>query len=302
MISSRLPRSVPARLGLVLAAAGVLALSACASTTDQASAPVASAAPNAQQGVAAGGGTSGTIAAISGTTLQVQDSSSQTAVSYDSSTTITQSVAAALSDVTNGVCITAISGGAGMPGGTSTATPTPAATDSSGTSTTAATRVTITAAESGACTTGFGQGAGGGAAMGGTPPTDAPAGVMPSGAPAAGAAGGFGGFTGGLVTAVSGSTITVQTTASDGTISSSEVTVDSSTSYTKTETADSTALVVGKCVTARGEADSSGAVAATSLTVSTAGDSGCSTGAGPGGFGGQRPGSGSASGTTTSGS
>ncbi len=291
MTSTRLPRSVPLRLGLVLAAAGVLALSACASTTEAAPAPAASAAPGGAQNAQPGGGVSGTIAAISGATLQVQDSSSQTAVSYDSSTTITQSVAGTLSDVTNGVCITAITGA--FPGSSTSTQPSTSSASS------AASVVTIVAAVDGACTSGFGGGPGG---AGGTPPTDLPSGVMPSGAPdgvmPSGAPGGaFGGFAGGLVTAVSGSTITVQSMGSDGTASSSEVTVDSSTTYTKTETADSTALVVGACVTARGASDSSGAVAATSLMVSTPGDSGCSIAGGPGGFGG-RPGSG----TTTSGS
>ncbi|WP_290802960.1 hypothetical protein [Herbiconiux sp.] len=296
--------------GVLLAAAGVFAMSACASTTASSdSVPAATSAAGAPAGgLPGGGGTSGEIAAITGTTLQVQDTDSQTAVTYSDSTTITQTVAAALSDVTAGVCVTTVSGGfggAGAPGSSST--------DSSSTdaASTAATSVTISAATDGTCTTGFG-GAGGFAAGGGTPPTDfpdgamptdVPDGVMPTGAPdgssGAGAAG-FGGFASGLVTAVSGTTITVQTTSADGTTSTTDVTVDGTTTYSTTKTADASALVVGACVLAQGESDSSGTVAATSLAVSEAGDSGCSTGFGAG-PGGQRPG-GTGSGTSTSGS
>lgn len=303
----KISRTLPIRIGFVLAAAGVLTLSACSSSASPESAGSTASATNVPtQQQMGGGGVSGEIAALSGSTLQVQDTDSQTAVSYTDSTTITQSVAAALADVTSGVCVTSISGdfGGGSGSGDSSSS------DSTDAASTAASTVLISTAVDGACSIGFGGGAGGGMPGGGTPPTDlpdggaiptdAPDGVMPTGAPGDGAgAGGFGGFASGLVTAVSGSTITVQTTDADGANATSDITVDDSTTYTKTVSADSSALVVGACVTVMGESDDSGAVAATTLAVSEAGDSGCSTGfGGPGG--GQRPGAGS--GTSTSGS
>ncbi len=316
-----LTRTISLRAGFVLAAASVLTLSACASSTTASSTPAPTSAPSQAEGRApGGGGISGEIAAITGSTLQVQSSDSQTAVTYSDSTSITKTVAAALSDVTAGVCVTTMSfgGGADAGGGSTDTSSTDAAgTDAAG----AATSVMISAAVDGACETpGFG-GAGGGfpggdgtpptdLPDGATPPTDAPDGVTPTGAPGdsgMGGGGGFGGFTSGLVTAVSASSITVETTDADGASSSTEVSVDDSTSYTSTAGADSSALAVGACVTAQGEADDSGAVTATSLTVSEAGEDGCSTGfggaqGGPGGMGGQRPsGSGSSgSGSSTS--
>ncbi|MGD8169829.1 DUF5666 domain-containing protein [Herbiconiux sp. P16] len=303
-------RSGSLRLGVVLGAvglAGVLALSACSasgSASDAATpAPTGSAAAPAEGAPAfGGGGVSGEIAAISGSTLQVQDTESQTAVSYSADTAITRTVEGSLSDVTVGGCVTAFVGGA----------PT---SDESADDSGAAASVIISAAVDGACTTGAFAGGGtppdgangfdGGTPPtdlpeGMTPPTDLPDGVMPTGAPGAGGGAGFGGLTTGLVTAVSGTGFTVQATAADGTTSTEEVTVDDSTSFTRTESTDSSALVVGACVTAMGEADDKGSVVATSLAVSTAGDNGCSAG-----FGGQRPGGGQGSapsGTSGSGS
>ena len=319
-----LTRTLTVRAGLVLAAAGVLTLSACAGSTTASSTPAATGAPSqAEGGAPGGGGISGEIAAIAGATLQVQSSDSQTAVSYSDSTSISKTVAAALSDVTAGVCVTTLSFGGGTDAGdgsTDAAGSDSAGTDSAAAdSTGAATSVVISAAVDGACET-AGPGGGGGGFPGGdgapptdlpdgaTPPTDAPDGVMPTGAPGdsgAGGGGGFGGFASGLVTAVSGSTITVETTDADGASSSTEIAVDDSTSYTSTVTADSSALVVGACVTAQGEADDSGAGSATSLTISEADENGCSTGfggaqGGPGGMGGQRPsGSGSGAGSSS---
>jgi hypothetical protein len=293
-----------------------------------------------------GGGVSGEIAAISGSTLQVQDSESQTAVSYTDTTTITRTVAAALADVTAGVCVTAFTGGAvaldatdgaGVPGATGDAgsaggstgssgsgsdgssggsAATDGTSDSTGEGTGAAASVTISDAVDGECAVGaFGADGAppeglpvspdGSDATNVTPPTDAPDGlgpdgVRPTGVPGDGAdgatgalpagPGGFGGLSAGLVTAVTAAGFTVQSTAADGTTSTEDVTVDDSTTFTRTESADASALVVGACVTAMGEADEKGAVVATALAVAAAGDDGCSAAVtlrGPGG--GQRP-------------
>jgi hypothetical protein len=315
--SRRRIRSLP--FGLALGAAGlagVLALSACASAgsaspSDAASTPGAGAVAGAP--MRAGGGVAGEIAAISGNTLQVQDAESQTAVSYTDTTTITRTVDAALADVTVGVCVTAFTGGGAATLDAGGADATGGSDDSHASAaddTGAAASVAISDAVDGECTVGaFGAGgtpperapSGTEGATGATPPTDAPDRVMPTGAPGDGSSGtvpagpgpgggGFGGLTAGLVTAVSATSVTVQSTAADGTVSTDEVTVDDSTSFTRTESADASALVVGACVTAMGEPDDKGAVVATALALSAAGDDGCTaavTMRGPGA--GQRP-------------
>ena len=72
------------------------------------------------------------------------------------------------------------------------------------------------------------------------------------------------------------------------------VTLTSTTTFTQRTTASSTDLAVGKCATAIGTADSTGAVTARSITISTPGASGCTAGFGGfrGGAGGGAPGRG----------
>jgi hypothetical protein len=95
----------------------------------------------------------------------------------------------------------------------------------------------------------------------------------------------------GLVTAVSGGTVTIASTTpqgdgASGTTSSGAaptttdvtVTTTSSTTLTKAQPATATALVVGACVTALGTADTTGAVAATALTLRPQVNGACSTG------------------------
>ncbi|AYG02728.1 DUF5666 domain-containing protein [Gryllotalpicola protaetiae] len=249
----------------------------------------------------AGGGTVGQIAAIDGTTLQVQDSSSQTAVSYSSSTAITKTVSVDLSAVTVGSCVTATT----MPAGGTSGSGSSGSSSGSSSADAAVTSVSISQPTNGSCTTGFSGG------QGGARPTDRPSNRpsnRPSGRPSGAPSGGFRGGdfvapTTGQVTAVSGSTITVnaldfqtQKTASKS------VTVDSSTKYSETQSGAASDLVVGQCVVARGKADDSGTVAATALTVSAPVNGSCTTGfggfGGRGGFGGgQRGGNGGTSGT-----
>ncbi|GAA4159331.1 hypothetical protein GCM10022286_13550 [Gryllotalpicola daejeonensis] len=253
------------------------------------------------QGGFGGGGTSGQIADIEGTTLQVQDSSSQTAVTYSSSTAITKTVSVSLAAVKVGECITASTlpasgAGSGSSGSSSSSSSTSASA--------AVTSVSISQPTNGSCTAGFGgQGGAGRTGQGGTRPTDRPT-NRPSNRPSGAPTGGFGGGgfampTSGKVTAVSGSTITVdaldfQTQKT----TSKKVTVDGSTKYSETQKGAASDLVVGQCVLARGKADDSGTVAATSLTVSAPVNGSCTTGFGGRGFGGgQRGGNGSGSGS-----
>lgn len=276
---------------LPLGAVVVLTLAACGGGSGTAKAQAAAPAASASAGTRSGSGTNqqdrggvrGTIAAVTGQVMQLQDTSSQTAVEWTSSTTITQQVAGTLADVTAGVCVLA-----------TTATSGTATASASG----AATSVTITQPVNGACTTGFAGATGGtGAPRSGMPsgaPTGAPGyGTRPSGAPTGG--GSFVRPVDGLVTAVSGDTITVQTTtgtSGTATTGTATVKVDSATTYRTTKAADASAIVVGQCATARGQADSSGKVAATSIVVSAPTNGTCVTanrgfGGMPGGQNGQ---------------
>jgi len=245
------PLLVAAALGGAIALAGCAATPSASPETPSSQAPVQGQQPG-------GGGVSGLIAAASDGLLQVQSTDEQTAVSYTSDTAISSQVAGALSDVAVGSCVTAI---------------TPADAD-------AASMVIVTTAVEGECTGGFPGGAGGG--PGGLPdgvPSDFPTdGTVPSGAPTdlPDGAAGFGAFASGPVTAISGSTITVDSVGTDGATASTDVTVGSDTTFTVDVDADTDALVVGQCVVAQGAADDQGGFAATALTVSEPGDDGCS--------------------------
>ena len=98
---------------------------------------------------------------------------------------------------------------------------------------------------------------------------------MPSGAPDGAQM--FGGAATGKVTAVDGSTLTIETTGMDDATTSRTVTVTDATTYTRTVDADASAVVVGQCASARGEADDSGKVTATSIAISTPTDGECTT-------------------------
>ena len=264
-------------------------------------------------------GASGTLASISGQTLEVQNSSAQTTVTYTGTTTFTQTSTATLADVTVGSCVTAV----GTPvapakkkstkSSSSKSTKNKKAPKKSTKSTTTTkpasnapvdvTTVRITQPVSGACTTGFGTAAAGGRGYG---PGGGFGGQRPgSGSPSskntkkptgkggfAGGAGFAGAFPGasGLVTAVNGSAITVQeTNPTTKATTSKTVTATAKTTFTQVTAATSAALVVNQCITARGSADSTGAITATTISLSTPGANGCSTGFGggrPGGFGG----------------
>ena len=255
--------------GLALVAVTVVA--ACGGSTPAASAPPPAApkasTPNrAQQGPP---GTFGTIAAASGTSLEVQNpQNGQVTVNFNGSTTFTNTTAATLADVTVGSCVavTATSGG-NMP------------------ATLTARSVSLTPSSSNGCTAGaFGGGGGNGAGR----PSNAPRPSnrpRPSGAP--GAPGAPGGRSFGSVTAVSATGFTVHNTnPRAGQSADTTVTINSSTTYTKTASATSSALAVGECVAAIGPADDTGAITARTIAISKPGPSGCTTGRFRGGFGG----------------
>jgi hypothetical protein len=297
-------RFTPARRRLLLSAApavaGLLLVSACGGS-GSAAASSASSAPSAGSSNAPGGqsngrfpGASGEIAAETGSTLQVQNTSSQTAVTFSSSTRITNTVAATAADVQVGMCAVA------RPAtgtGNSAATATPSTT-------VAAATVVLSEPVNGSCTGGFGGfgGAGFGGGTGGFPsgfPSRAP---RPSGSRSPGAGGFNRGAFGadGLISHINGGSFVVQSQRRGFGASSSPsstaspfvtditVTTSSSTKYSKTVTANSSALAVGECVTAVGKTDDTGAVASSTIAIEAKVNGSCSTGFGrrPGGFGG----------------
>lgn len=204
-------------------------------------------------------GATGELAAIEGTTLQVQSSTEQTAVTYTARTTFTDTVRATAADVVVGSCVM-VRDDAPRPSASST--PDPSATRPT---TITAVSVSVTQAENGLCTGGVG-GPGGGGGLQGTPP---PGFAPPSGAPngVAFRGGGFGGANGKVVSK-SGTGFVVESTLPGQTTSMrTTVTTTGTTTYTAQKKASASALKVGECVTARGRADSTGTVAATSIAI-----------------------------------
>jgi len=219
-----------------------------------------------------------TIAAINGTSLEVQNpTTGQVTVNYTSTTTFRQTVTASGSAVTVGSCISAF----GKP--TSGSSSSKSAFGSPVTATT----VSVSQPASGTCTGGFG-GRPGGATPGGGGSSTPGTGTRPAGASRFG--NGQFGAASGEVTAVNGSVVTInETNPTTKAASSVAVTLTSTTTFTTTGTASSTDLAVGKCARANGSADTTGAIAAQSITISTPGPDGCTSG-----FGGFRGGAGGA--------
>lgn len=273
------PRTVLLACTIPVAA---LTLAACgAASSSVATTPVANTSPGS--GSTGGGfgrnfpGTTGMIAAVNGSTLEVQSTTAQTSVSFTSATRFTESVPG---HVATGDCVV-VSG-----------TPV-AGSDSALTATT----VRVSAPVNGQCAV---RGAGG---FGGGRP-------RPSGTPSPGTSGG--GFAArntatGTVQSVSANGFVLNGflrqlggpgAAANGTASPSAspaaslitVTTDASTAVTTTARTTSAAAKVGLCATAIGSTDTTGAVAARSISLSNPTANGCTAGFGRfggGGSGGQ---------------
>jgi hypothetical protein len=268
-------------------------------------------------------GASGSIAALAGSSMEVQNPrTGQTTVNWTSTTQFSKTVTDAVSSVTVGDCVTA------------TGTP------SKNPKTTIAVRtINLTSASSsGSCTR---NGGSFGARSPGRPATGGPqfrpgegGGGFPvragsSGNPPRNFGGAFrsrfGNFAiaSGEVTGVNGSTLTVSGisispgTFGDRTSKGSKnsksskhpttpktqtlkLTTSSSTTVNATQTAASTDLAVGDCVSAFGPAASNGAVTADTVRITSTGGASCTGGfaggGGPGFFGGRGPGGGSGGG------
>jgi len=278
-------RWAPALAGLGIVVLGVTACGSSGTTATPTAAPAAAAStPKPSSSAAAFPGVVGTAAAVSGSSLEVQNpTSGQVTVTFTASTPITDTVSVTSKDVTVGSCVTVV----GQPSAAGAAAKSVTATS-----------VTISAPVKGSCigagAGGFGGGGFGGFGRGGgagaTPRPSFSARPRPTGSAGAFGNGTFGGADG-KVTSVSASGFVVQArgrTAGSGTATDTSVTVitTSASKYLKTVTAGASALKVGLCVTAVGTANSIGAVAARSIRISQPGPSGCVSGfGGRGGFG-----------------
>ena len=208
-------------------------------------------------------GAFGTLAAISGSNLEVQNpNTGQTTVIVDSSTRITATAAITPSALSPGMCANAV--------GTKTST---GLID--------ANSVTVSQPSGSSCSTTRGPGFGGGFPGG----QRGSGGFRPGGTPNASAGQNGSGSTAarrppanlarvdGTLSAVSGSTLQIK-----GSTSTSAVQVTSTTRLSEIEVSSLSALKVGDCVAAFGSANSIGAVTARSLTVTPAGPNGCTGG------------------------
>ena len=237
---------------------------------------------------------SGSVAAITGTSMEVQNSQSgQTTVSWTTATTFSQTVTVKASSVVAGDCVTA--------------------TGASSKGVITAKSVTVSQPTAGKCNAGMGgRGPGGSfAGRGFRPGGGAPGGTGSAGAPNGGAgnrptrAGGFGGagfaFASGKVTSVTKDGLvisgissnagakpskTTKTTSKQPATKTIHLAVKSSTTYTTEQAAAATNLAVGDCVTASGSSDSTGAVAASNVRITSTGGKTCMSGFGGGAFGG----------------
>lgn len=285
--SPRTIRYAALPLGLVAAAIG---LAGCSGSSGGAATPtpIATAGPvgngNGNGGVGGGDGqripgASGLVAAVEGSTMQVQSATKQTAVTWTATTRFTRTVTGSLADVTVGSCVSVRAEGSSTGGAPVTATV-----------------VDVTPATNGSCVTGFGNGRGGipgGGASG--MPTGAPNGTArPTGGPAD--ARGFGGVFG-QVTSVSPSGFAVQgfarvapngTGAPDPSATPTatgapvEVSVTPATTYAVSKAAAATDVKVGLCATAIGAVDQTGAVTATTVALRDSVNGACTQ---AGGFG-----------------
>jgi hypothetical protein len=233
---------------LMLCGATVL-IAGCGSAATAAS---SAATPTPAARGAFGGGTSGQLVQVNGTTLTLSTTNGDVTVTYTSTTPITRASTGVSADIVAGTCVTVI--------GTK---------DSTGAVT--ATSVRLTQAVNGACAGGLGARPGGGGFPGG--------GSRPSGAPT------FNpniATVSGLVTTVSGTSVTVMQT--NGT--STTVVVPTTITVNESQTASASDLVVSDCLLARGPKSTAGVVAATAMTIEPATSNGTCTVVGRGGFGG----------------
>ncbi len=240
-------------LEIALVVTGALALGACSASASSSTSSAAATKPASLGRPLA----SGSISSVGSSSMVVQNARTGGTVTVDwsSATTFDQTVTASASDLAIGDCAQVLG---------SSASSGPAA----------ARTVSITMPTSSGCT----RPAGSGRAFSG------------------GGGGGGGGFGGGAVpftsafgsvASVGNGTLTVNGTSTSGSTSTS-FTYDSTTTFTKVQSANASSVTNGQCATAFGSS-SSGSVAASAITLRPAGPNGCSGFGGGGGFGGGAP-------------
>ena len=241
---------------IVVGVAAAAVLAGCGSTGSTASATAAKTSPSPGRG-AFGNAVVGQVSQVASGKMTVAQQSGSVTVTFDSTTSVLQSGAGAISEAVPGTCVTAT--------GT---------TDASGTITARTFQVQLNM--NGNCTPPAGAGQAGGFSP------------RPGrGSPSPGAGGGPPANVAnvrGRLTNVSGGTMTVQ----PQTGSPVTVVVSGSTTITRLVSSSTARLATGECVTATGQRDSSGTVKARSILISAPGPNGCTRAGGFGGGG--RPG------------
>lgn len=264
---------------VILAGSAVVACSSGSAPGGPTAATTPAAAPSGRGGQPGQGGqrqpgVTGLVAAVSGTTMQVQSQTKQTAVSWTPTTVFTRQAAASLADVVVGACVVVRS--AGGSGATATPTGPPVAAN-----------IQIAPAGADGTCGGRGGGPGGAGVAGPAGPSDgaqpgAPSG-MPSGAPRDGQ-GGFGGLgASGSVVAVDGASFTVAETLRAGATQGPTpvwvmVATGPGTAYTKVVAAAAGEVRVGLCASATGQISETGALAATTVLLRDAAAGSCTSG------------------------
>ena len=231
---------------MVVAVAAGLGVAACGG----ASAASSSTSPSPRGGQARNGA-AGQLVQIKGETLILTGATGDITVTFTSTTTFSRTSAAVLADIVPGQCLVANG-----------------QKDSAGTLT--ATTVRLSPKTAAGCSAGGQFGPNASPPPGTSPRPAASPRPTPSGQPAEA-------LVTGEVTAASGTSITVLTTASGSEV----INVPTTASVTRLSSASSTDLINGECLRANGSRDSAGTVQATSIAITPAGPSGtCATGTG----------------------
>jgi hypothetical protein len=255
------------RASIVIVGVAAVVLAGCGSIGNSAGASGASSGTAAKTSPSPGRGNGnavvGQVAQVSGGKLTVTGGTTDSTVSFDSSTTVLQSGTGSMADVVQGTCV----GANGQK-------------DASGAI--AATTVTVMLNMNGNCTPANG-GPGGGQANGGARGNG---GVSVSPPPGVASPPANFATVRGKVASVSGDSFTVQPQTGDPV----KVTVPATARFTRLVTSTSARLAAGECVTATGQRDSSGIIKARNILISAPGPNGCTRAGFGGGGGGGRPG------------
>jgi Domain of unknown function (DUF5666) len=235
------------KVGIVVIALAAVVLAACGGTASKSPGGSSSASPAAGRGNAV----AGSVAQLTAGKMVVDEQTGNATVTYDSSTMVLQSGTGSLADAATGTCVN-VTG----------------QREASGAITAMTLQVMLNM--NGQCNI----------LQGGNQGNQSPR-PFPSGSPGQGRNPNAG-FARGKVTAVGGTTLTVQQGAGDDVT----VIVPSTARITRLTTASASRLTVGLCVQATGQRDSSGVLKARVVTIVQPGPNGCPTGGG--GFGGGR--------------